>query len=396
MSLTAPPSGTVSGAVTLSATATDNVGVAGVQFLVNGAPFGAEDTTAPYSTVGGHHPRRQRHLHGGRASPRRRRQHHHLAPVTVTVDNTAPTVSLTAPANAAADRLGPRDADRHRLRQCRGGRGAVPGERRSVRRRGHHAPYSVTWTPPRLANGTYKLTARARDAAGNTTTSAPVTVTVANGADTGAPTVSPPSRRLSRRTVSGDVTLTATASDNVGVAGVQFLVNGAPFCTEDTTRPTACRWTPPRSPTAPTRWPREPATPPATPPPRRRSTSPSPTSHTTTLVSGLSAPIDFRFLPDGRILIAQKGGTIRVANADGQLQSTPLITLPTNSSGTRGLLGIAVDPDYANPQNPGNNYVLRYVPCHRTPRATLTNSYRGLRLLKTRRLGSSPQTPPLS
>ena len=74
-------------------------------------------------------------------------------------------------------------------------------------------------------------------------------------------------------------------------------------------------------------------------------------------MSGLSAPIDFRFLPDGRILIAQKGGTIQVANADGQLQSTPLITLPTDSSGTRGLLGIAVDPDYGT--NPGNNYVLR-------------------------------------
>ena len=47
MSLTAPPSGTVSGDVTLTATATDNVGVAGVQFLVNDAPFSAEDTPRP-------------------------------------------------------------------------------------------------------------------------------------------------------------------------------------------------------------------------------------------------------------------------------------------------------------------------------------------------------------
>ena len=34
----------------MTANASDNVGVAGVQFCVDGAPLGAEDTTAPYST----------------------------------------------------------------------------------------------------------------------------------------------------------------------------------------------------------------------------------------------------------------------------------------------------------------------------------------------------------
>ena len=33
----------------MSASATDNVGVAGVQFLLDGAALGSEDTTAPYS-----------------------------------------------------------------------------------------------------------------------------------------------------------------------------------------------------------------------------------------------------------------------------------------------------------------------------------------------------------
>ena len=43
---------TVSGtAVTVSATASDNVGVAGVQFKLDGANLGAEDTTAPYSST---------------------------------------------------------------------------------------------------------------------------------------------------------------------------------------------------------------------------------------------------------------------------------------------------------------------------------------------------------
>lgn len=50
ISMTAPVNGsTVSGAITLSATASDNVGVAGVQFLLDGVAIGAEDTTSPYS-----------------------------------------------------------------------------------------------------------------------------------------------------------------------------------------------------------------------------------------------------------------------------------------------------------------------------------------------------------
>ena len=50
--MTAPAAGaTVSGDVTVSANASDNTGVLGVQFLLNGAPLGAEDTTAPYSVT---------------------------------------------------------------------------------------------------------------------------------------------------------------------------------------------------------------------------------------------------------------------------------------------------------------------------------------------------------
>jgi len=48
VSMTAPSAGSVSGTVTLKATAGDDVGVAGVQFLVDGVAFGSEDTSAPY------------------------------------------------------------------------------------------------------------------------------------------------------------------------------------------------------------------------------------------------------------------------------------------------------------------------------------------------------------
>ncbi len=50
VSMTAPTAGqTLSGSVTVSANASDNVGVAGVQFKVDNNNIGTEDTTAPYS-----------------------------------------------------------------------------------------------------------------------------------------------------------------------------------------------------------------------------------------------------------------------------------------------------------------------------------------------------------
>jgi lysophospholipase L1-like esterase len=52
VSVTSPSAGqTVSGTLTITATATDNVGVAGVTFRVDGNAVGAEDTTAPYSAT---------------------------------------------------------------------------------------------------------------------------------------------------------------------------------------------------------------------------------------------------------------------------------------------------------------------------------------------------------
>lgn len=50
VSITAPPNNaTVSGNTAVSAAASDNVGVAGVQFRLDGANLGAEDTASPYS-----------------------------------------------------------------------------------------------------------------------------------------------------------------------------------------------------------------------------------------------------------------------------------------------------------------------------------------------------------
>lgn len=97
------------------------------------------------------------------------------------------------------------------------------------------APYSVSANTTTVPNGSYTLTAVARDAAGNRTTSAPVTVKVSNG-NTTLP-VAGITFPASGAIVAGTITVTANASDDAGVAGVQFKYNGANLGAEDTTAP---------------------------------------------------------------------------------------------------------------------------------------------------------------
>src|SRR5204863_431507 len=102
-------------------------------------------------------------------------------------------------------------------------------------------PYSVTWNTTTVANGSHTLTAVARDAAGNTATATSVTVTV-NNADTTLPTVAM-SAPANGATVSGNtIAVSATASDNVGVVGVQFKLDGANLGAELTTTPYSTSW----------------------------------------------------------------------------------------------------------------------------------------------------------
>lgn len=89
-----------------------------------------------------------------------------------------------------------------------------------------------------LQAGTNILTVTARDAAGN---SRPATLT-ATLSDSTPPAVAVTSP-ASGVTVSGTVTVSASASDNVGVAGVQLKVDGANLGVEITTPPYASTWT---------------------------------------------------------------------------------------------------------------------------------------------------------
>ena len=83
------------------------------------------------------------------------------------------------------------------------------------------APYSANIDSALLADGSHSLVARAYDAAGNVGLSTAVTFSVNNSTlDTIAPTVT-----ASSSGTSGAITLSANASDNVGVSKVEFYVD---------------------------------------------------------------------------------------------------------------------------------------------------------------------------
>jgi hypothetical protein len=239
VSITAPSSGaTVTGTINVTANASDNVGVAGVQFRLDGANLGAEDTSSPYATpwntatatAGSHSLTAVARDAAGNTTT--------SAAVTVTVpDTTAPAVNITSPSSGAtvtgtiavnanaSDNVGVAGVQ-FRLD------GANLGAEDTSN------PYSTSWNTTTAAAGSHTLTAVARDAAGNTTTSASVTVTVP---DTTAPSVGITSP-ASGATVAGTITVSANAADNVGVAGVQFLVDGANLGSEDTAGPYSTAW----------------------------------------------------------------------------------------------------------------------------------------------------------
>ena len=72
------------------------------------------------------------------------------------------------------------------------------------------------------------------------------------------------------------------------------------------------------------------------------------------VANGISAPTVMAFSPDGRIFVAQQSGQLRIIK-NGVLLSQPFVSLTVNSSGERGLLGIAFDPAFAS-----NQYIYLY------------------------------------
>src|SRR5438309_6759341 len=228
VTVTSPASGsTVSGTVpvTASVTSVGALTVRGVQFRLDGSNLGAEDTTAPYSvpwdtTTAGN---------GSHTLTAVARDSLGVLwtsdPVTVTVfnDTTPPAVSITSPASGTivAGTISVTASASDNVRVV-GVQFLLDGLNAGAEVTA--APYSASWNTTTASNGSHSLTAVARDAAGNRATSVAAAVTVSHDAppDTTPPMVSITSP-TSGASVSGTLTMTANASDNVGAVGVQFL-----------------------------------------------------------------------------------------------------------------------------------------------------------------------------
>ncbi len=237
MNFTSPANGaTVCGSVTISADASDSSGVTQVQFFVDGVLL-STDSIAPYSaswdtttaTEGAHSLTAQASDAAGNTGT--------SAAVNVTVDNTGPAVNVTSPANGAtvsgSVTISANASDPAGVTQVQF---FVDGLLQST---DTTAPYSTSWDSTTAADGAHSLTARATDSVGNVGLSGPVNVTVDN-ADVTPPTAgitSPSGGALVR----GTITISATASDNVGVTQVQFFVNGVLLST-DSTAPYSASW----------------------------------------------------------------------------------------------------------------------------------------------------------
>ncbi|QEH32282.1 Chitodextrinase precursor [Aquisphaera giovannonii] len=243
VAMTAPSGGsTVSGkAVTLSADASDNVGVASVQFLVDGKGVGAPVASSPYrytwDTTGianGPHTLAARATDlGGNSST--------SAAVSVTVSNqdvTPPSVGITAPAAGASlsgtTTLSAVATDDQAVASVQF---QVDGV--DVGPALTSAPYSTSWDTTAVSGGAHTVVAIATDSSGNVAT-ASVGVTVNQQGDAIPPSVAITSPAAGAW--AGTLTLSAAAADNLAVRSVQFAVDGADVGPPITTGPYQATW----------------------------------------------------------------------------------------------------------------------------------------------------------
>lgn len=228
VSVIGPTSGSTLGqSTTVLVSATDNVGVVKVEYYLDGV-LQSTATSLPYnfswntltSANGSHTLTAKAYDAAGNVGQ--------SAGVAVTVfnDTVAPTVAIASPSAgstlsqtatvqiSASDNVGVTKVEYYL-------NGILQGTATA-------SPYSFTWNTLTAVNGSYTLTAKAYDAAGNVGSSTPVTVSVFN--DLQAPAVG--SFTLPANANSTTVAVSAlVASDNVGVTG--YLI------TESATAPSA-------------------------------------------------------------------------------------------------------------------------------------------------------------
>ena len=243
---------TVSGRTPIKATATDDVAVKQVFFSVDGDSIvgtlsGRSVLENSWLTTGyqnGWHELRALATDTNGNIGRSRTSMVFINNITSgdAIDTVAPTISITAPTNnstvggatniavSAADNVGVTKVEfyiDHNLQKI-----------------DIATPYGYPWDTTLLANNkTYSIYALAYDAAGNITTSATINVNVSNTvSDASSPTVSltAPANNTAYSTAQS-VIISANATDNVGVAKVEFY-DGTTLLGSDTTNPYSYSW----------------------------------------------------------------------------------------------------------------------------------------------------------
>ena len=240
VTMTAPANNsTVSGTINVTANATDNIGVAGVQFLLDGANLAAEDTQAAYAiSLDTTTLTNTSHIFSARARDAAGNAATATA-VTVTVNN-PPKLIITKPTNNATINNPSVDITYTETGDLTG----VDGVRFQLdggpimQDPTFDGNFQITNVVPGTHTLTGFLTQLEMPVMGSDAT--PITFT------TVAPDTIPPTVYITApaggSTVSGTLNITADAADNVGVRGVQFVIDGTNFGAEDTQAPYSVAW----------------------------------------------------------------------------------------------------------------------------------------------------------
>ncbi len=276
--------------------------------------------------------------------------------------NDPPTVALTAPANGSSGTTGTpisltataTDADGSVAKVEFYDGSTKLGEDTS-------SPYALSWTP--TTTGAHSLTARATDNLGLVATSAAVGVTIsAPGSDTQPPVVTLTAPANLATGLAGTLAVTATATDNVGVTSVVFQVDGAQIGSALTAAPytvsvdsnayaSGQHVLRVRASDAAGN---TSAWATATVEFGGSRAVPAGFTRNESWITGLSDATAIAQAPDGRFFVAQQGGALRVVKA-GVLLATPFIQLTVDPNGERGLIGVTLHPNFAS-----NGWVYLY------------------------------------
>jgi glucose/arabinose dehydrogenase len=85
--------------------------------------------------------------------------------------------------------------------------------------------------------------------------------------------------------------------------------------------------------------------------------APGPRPRVEVLARDLEVPWDIAFLPDGRALVTERPGRVRLVGPGGNVRREPVARVATRARGEGGLLGIALDPRFGD----GRPFAYLYV-----------------------------------